>query len=34
MTAVDVQIGARPAAQSPGQPDGMDSYPDGQPRMG
>ena len=30
MTAIDVQIGPRPA----GQPDGMDSYPGGQPRMG
>jgi formate dehydrogenase iron-sulfur subunit len=34
MTAVDVQIGTRPAAQPPRQPDGMDSYPGGQPRMG
>jgi formate dehydrogenase iron-sulfur subunit len=30
MTSVDVRIGSRPD----GQPDGMDSYPGGQPRMG
>jgi formate dehydrogenase iron-sulfur subunit len=34
MTAVDVQIGARPPGQSAGLPDGMDSYPGDQPRMG
>jgi formate dehydrogenase iron-sulfur subunit len=34
VTAVDVQIGTRPAARSTGLPDGMDSYPGEQPRMG
>ncbi len=32
MTAVDVTIGRKPSG--PSRPDGMDSYPGGQPRMG